>query len=54
MNILDPKFKYTPAAKTDIAKTFKRIHREMAEAKKQQERDELERIQKVKPMTRSA
>lgn len=25
MNILDKRFKYVPAAKTDIAKTFKRI-----------------------------
>ena len=31
-SILDPNFKYTPAAKTDIAATFRRIRREQAEA----------------------
>lgn len=28
-SILDPKFKYTPAASTDIRKTFARVRREM-------------------------
>lgn len=27
---LDPSFKYTPAAKTDVRKTFRRIRRELA------------------------
>lgn len=44
MNILDPRFKYTSAAKTDIRKTFARIRREL-EAQKQQP--------KVTPMRRA-
>ena len=35
MNILDKRFKYTPSNKTDIAKTFARIRKEMVEAAKQ-------------------
>ena len=31
MNILDPKFRYTPASKTDIRKTFKRAREQMKE-----------------------
>jgi hypothetical protein len=34
VNILNPKFKYVPAAATDIRKTFAKARREM-EAKKQ-------------------
>lgn len=30
VNILDPKFRYTPAAKTDIRKTFARIRKQQA------------------------
>ena len=33
--ILDPKFRYTPAASTDIRKTFAKVRREM-EAKKRE------------------
>lgn len=29
--ILDPKFKYVPAAATDVSKTFARIRRELKE-----------------------
>lgn len=29
-SILDPNFRYTSAAKTDIRKTFNRVRREMA------------------------
>ena len=29
LNILDPNFRYTPASKTDITKTFARIKREI-------------------------
>lgn len=29
-NILDPKFRYVPAAATDIRKTFARVRREQA------------------------
>lgn len=32
MNILDPRFKYTPAANTDLRKTFARIRREQRDA----------------------
>jgi hypothetical protein len=35
-HILDPEFKYTPALKTDIQKTFARVRRELA-AKQQQQ-----------------
>jgi len=34
-SILDPSFKYVPASKTDIRKTFARLRRE-AEAKKRE------------------
>lgn len=30
-SILDPTFRYTPAAKTDIRRLFRRIRREQAE-----------------------
>lgn len=30
-SILDPSFRYVPAAKTDVAKTFRRVRRELAE-----------------------
>lgn len=30
MNILDPRFKYGPSARTDLRKTFARIRREQA------------------------
>jgi hypothetical protein len=30
-NILDPKFRYIPAAQTDIRKTFARIRKELAQ-----------------------
>ena len=36
-SILDPDFKYIPAAKTDLKKTFARIRRELKEAKAQQD-----------------
>jgi hypothetical protein len=44
MNILNPKFKYTPAAATDIRKTFARIKRERElEAKRKQPPEVLAR-----------
>ncbi len=33
MNILDPRFRYTPACATDISKTFARVRREQAAAR---------------------
>lgn len=37
MNILDQKFKYVPAASTDLKKTFARVRREQAAQKKAEE-----------------
>ena len=37
MNILEKGFKYVPANKTDISKTFARIRREMAEEEKRKQ-----------------
>jgi hypothetical protein len=34
--ITDPTFKYVPAAKQNLAATFRRVRREMEEAAKQQ------------------
>ena len=36
MRILDPRFKYVPAARTDIRKTFARIRKEQELQKEQQ------------------
>lgn len=44
-SILDRSFKYTPAAKTDIRKTFERIRRE-------RESNERERAAKVAPISK--
>lgn len=40
MSILDPRFKYVPAASTDIRKTFAKVRRAQAE---QRQRDEATR-----------
>lgn len=42
-SILDPTFKYTNAASTDVAATFRRIRRERAEQAKQAQAAEAER-----------
>jgi len=47
MNILDPRFKYIPAAKTDIAKTFARIKREMAAQQRAEEQERLDKISRT-------
>lgn len=52
-NILDPKFRYTPAAKTNLKKTnlkktFARIRREQAKQDEQETANKLERISKVR------
>jgi hypothetical protein len=47
-NILDPKFKYVPAARTSVAETFKRVRKQMAEDAKRLEAEKLERISKVR------
>lgn len=42
-SILDPKFKYTPSAKTDVKATFARIRREL-------EASQSKDVQKVTPL----
>lgn len=42
MNILDPAFKYVPAAQTDIRKTFARIKREQKVALEAQAKADAE------------
>lgn len=42
-SILDKSFRYTPAAQTDIRKTFARLRREQ----KEREREQLDRIIKL-------
>lgn len=37
-SILDPTFRYTPAASTDLRKTFARVRREMAREAQQESR----------------
>ena len=49
-SILDPTFKYTNAASTDIAATFRRIRRERAEAAKQAQAVVEEQAVKVQPI----
>jgi hypothetical protein len=46
-SILNPEFRYTPAAKTDIRRTFARIRKQLAE-------QEAERQAKVEPLRKSA
>jgi hypothetical protein len=45
-SILDPSFTYTPAASTDLRKTFARVRREM----KKQARADAETSAKVSPI----
>jgi hypothetical protein len=45
-SILDPSFNYTPAASTDLRKTFARVRREM----RKQARAEAEASAKVSPI----
>lgn len=46
MSILDPKFRYVPAAATDIRKTFARIRRELRKEsdRREQQRPVIARI----------
>ena len=39
-NILDPNFKYTPSAKTDISRTFAKIKKELKISTKNQDSKE--------------
>lgn len=45
--ILDRKFKYVPAARTNIAKTFARIRREQAEKDRAEREAKVQQIRKV-------
>lgn len=45
-SILDPSFRYTPSASTDLRKTFARVRREM----RRQERLDVESTAKVSPL----
>ena len=45
-SILDPSFRYTPSASTDLRKTFARVRREM----RRQERVDAESTAKVSPL----
>lgn len=50
-SILDPTFVYTPAASTDLRKTFARIRREMhREMKRAREREEAAARGNVQPL----
>jgi hypothetical protein len=50
-SILDPSFKYTNAASTDVAATFRRIRREQAEAvKREHDATIAEQFRKVQPL----
>jgi hypothetical protein len=42
-SLLDPTFKYVPAAETDLRRTFARIRREQAKIKAEQEVCDLQR-----------
>jgi hypothetical protein len=45
--ITDPKFRYTPASRTDVSKTFARIRREQKAAKEAQERTHARILRRV-------
>lgn len=47
MNILDKRFKYTPAAATDVKATFARVRREL-KAKAEREKAQSEVVAKRK------
>jgi len=53
-SILDRSFRYTPAAATDVRKTFARIRREQAERDKAQTSADAEAKQKVATLKRGA
>lgn len=48
--ITDPDFRYVPASKTDLRKTFARVRREQRSAAEAAERDRAESEAKVKPI----
>ncbi|MCL4763745.1 MAG: hypothetical protein KJ018_18550 [Burkholderiales bacterium] len=46
-SILDPAFRYTPAAATDLRKTFARIRREQRKAREQEQAKRVIPIKRV-------
>jgi hypothetical protein len=52
MNILDRRFKYTPAANTDLRKTFKRIRAEQKAKAERERANEAEAAAKVQNLQR--
>lgn len=54
MNILDRRFKYVPAAKTDVRKTFARVRAEQKAKAEQEARNKEEAAQKTRPMRKVA
>ena len=52
-SILDPSFRYTSSANTDIRKTFARVRREMRRQAQTSTRQDSESAPKVTPIFRS-
>jgi hypothetical protein len=52
-SILDPAFRYTSSANTDIRKTFARVRREMRRQSPAASRDDSDSLVKVTPIFRS-
>jgi len=48
MSILDPKFRYTNAAATNIRKTFARARKAIADQQQQEKEARIERDKKVR------
>ena len=51
-SILDPTFRYTSSANTDLRKTFARIRRESRRQTQVTTRDEADTVKKVTPIFR--
>ena len=47
-SILNPSFRYTDSASTNIAKTFAKIRKQLAEEEKRKQAAEAERQEKVR------
>ena len=50
MNILDKRFKYIPAAQTDISKLFKRVRAEQKAQAEREAQNAKEAAAKLRPM----
>jgi hypothetical protein len=48
-SILDPSFRYTKSAETDLRKTFARVRRELRKQQQGQSMDSVEALRKVLP-----